>query len=273
MALATWVFIGVILVLVVALVAVKLVEGSPRIPAAALSAAPASVVTTVTRLPPSTFDGAVATGSGPGPTVVGGQAPLEVSGRAEVVFVGDESSPYTAAASWALVAALSRFGTFSHLESTSSPDSEIFGGTPGFGFQASSYHSNEVVFDATERDAATLSSVAPAGYPALQAPGPAVEALLRRYDGGGDANLPFIDVANRLVAVGADIGFSPGLLQGASMSQVAGDMADATSTVGQAVLAVADELTGAVCTADGNRPSAVCTSAGVRAAQEILGLP
>ncbi len=271
MALVTWAFIGGVLVLAVALVAVKLTSGSSPGVTSGQSPAPQSVVAAMGGLSPTLFD-AAAGAAETGPQVLVDQPSLERAGRSEVVFVGAQSSPYSAAESWALVAALSRFGTFSRLGTVSSPDTEIFGRTPGFSFVGTTYRSGRVALVTTERDTATLSSVAPAGYPSLQVASEQSDALLARYD-GRDATLPFLDVANRLTSVGAGIGFSPGLLQNSSMGQVASALHDPSSPVGRAVLAAADEITAAVCSADGGRPAAVCTSAGVQAVAGRLGLP
>lgn len=272
MALVTWAFIAGVLVLAMALVAVKLASGPSPAAATSQPAAPASVVAAVAGLAPSLFDSAAGFG-GSGPQILSSQPPLEVDGRTEVVFVGSQSSPYSAAASWAVVVALSRFGTWAHLGSVTSPATEVFGRTPGFALDGASYRSSHVALVETERNTATLSAVAPAGYVALQTPSSATAALLRRYDdqAGGPA-LPFLDVGNRLVAVGAGIGFSPGLLQGQSMNQVAGALGDPASAGGRAVLAAADELIAAVCAADGEQPLSVCSGAGVRASAQRLGL-
>jgi hypothetical protein len=274
-ALVTWAFIGSILMLVVALVVVKLTGGTA--PAASLHTveAPAPVVAALAGLSAASFD---QTGTGAlgrqGPQMLVAQPPFNVGGEPAVVFVGAEFSPFSAAESWALVAALDRFGSFSHLGSTSSSSAEIFSGTPGFSFEGATYHSRDVALVAVERYGSTLSTVAPAGFPVRGSPSPAVEALLRRYDSRGSTGtvLPFVDVANKLLVVGAGFGFSPGLLQGMSMAQVAGELSNPTSPVAGAVLGAADELSAAICAADNHKPEAVCASSGVEDAQAGLGL-
>jgi hypothetical protein len=272
LALAAWAFIGLVLVLAVALVAVKLTAGPPRPAPPAAAPAPASVVAAVAGLAPAAFDaagGSAATGA----EVLAGQPPLRAGRRVEVVFVGAESSPFSAAASWALVAALSRFGTFSHLGWSPSAASEVFARTPGFSFDGAVYRSPDVALEAVERDRATLSLVSSPGYPPLQGPDAAVEALLGRFDGPGEPSLPFLDVGNRLLMVGAASGVAPGLLQGQSLAQVAARLAVAADPVGQAVLGAADQIAAAICAGDGASPPAVCASPGVRAAAQDLALP
>ncbi len=272
-ALVTWVFIGLILLLVVALVVVKLTEGTA--PTLHSTPAPASVVSALSRLPATAFDQAGTTALvGPEPQVSSGQAPLLIDGHPAVVFVGAEFSPYSAAESWAVVAALDRFGSFSHLGSTSSSSAEVFASTPGFSFEVATYRSTHVTLVALERYGFSLSTVAPAGFPASEQPSSTVDSLLRRYDSRSSAgeDLPFVDVGNRLLVVGAGFGFSPGLLRKSSMTQVAADLSDPASPVAGAVLGAADQLTAAICASDGQAPTKVCASPGVRSAAASLGL-
>lgn len=281
MALITWAFVGLVLLIAAVLVVLKLTRGATAVPAPSVAGAPASVVRTVTGLPASVFDAVGApSGSGPGPQVLEGQPALDTEGLPEVVFVGGEFSPYSAAARWALVAALSRFGTFGHLGATSSSTDEVFPGTPTFTFDGAEYHSTLVTFVAVEAYGQSPSDVVPAGFPVLHPPSAAVLTLLRRYDspGPGQANgadaavLPFIDVGNRVLFVGAGIGFSPGVLRGDSMTQVAASMADPANPEGRAVIGAADAIAAAICAATGGKPALVCSSPGVRAGAVRLGI-
>jgi hypothetical protein len=273
MALVTWAFIGLVLALVVALVVVKLTQGAPAV-SPPPPAAPAAAVSAISGLPARAFDAGAGSGFAPGLTVLSGQPALNLGGQPAVVFAGAEFSPYSAAASWALVVALSRFGTFSQLGAVSSAKTEVFPGTPGFGFDGATYRSSYVSLDAVDLYGQTLSSVAPAGYPALGTLDPTLTSLLNRYDAPAtQPTLPFVDVGNVLFAIGAGIGLAPGALAGQSLGQVAGTLGRSNSASGSAILAVADELSAAVCAVDGGLPPAVCAGAGVRAAAAHLGLP
>jgi hypothetical protein len=190
------------------------------------------------------------------------------------VFVGAEFSPYSAAASWALVTALARFGTWTDLGQVTTPTTVIFGRAPGFSFTGAGYKSRFVVLQAVETYSSKLASTAPAGFVSLASPSAGVLSQLRRFDAqSGTPLLPFVDVAGRVVLTGSAVGFSPGLLQGMSMGQVAAAVGNPTSALGQAVLAAANVVEAAVCTVDGGQPAVVCTSAGTRAAAARLGLP
>ena len=51
-----------------------------------------------------------------------------------------------------------------------------------------------------------------------------------------------------------------------SWAQIAADMQDPSSPVARDIDGAANTLTAAICTVNGGRPGAVCTSAGVKAA-------
>jgi len=266
-----------VLLIVLVLVVLRLTQGTTTAPMPSLYRAPDAVVRAVTSIPPSVFDAVGAPGAGSStPQALAGQAVLMSDGRAELVFVGAQFSPYSAAARWAVVAALARFGTFSNLGATSSSTDEVFAHTPTFTFSGSSYRSPVVAFVADETYGDTMSGNAPAGFPILSAPSAPVAALLRRFDGAsagaGPVALPFIDVANQVVFLGADIGFSPGLFHGQSMSQVASALGDPTSPLGRAVVGAANEIDAALCASTAQRPQAVCASPGIKAAAARLGL-
>jgi len=280
MALFTWAFVVLILVIVLVLLVVKITRASAPTPTpASVAMAPAAVVRAALTVPAPAFDTVGAPAStGPDPTVLAGQPPLVVHGRPAVVYVGAEFCPFCAAERWALVVALGRFGTFSDLGSTISSQNQVFAELPSFSFVGSGYRSRYVSFSATEEYGAALDTTAPAGFPPL-APAPALaEALMKRYGSdpastpGAVAALPFVDIGNRLLVEGAAIGFSPGLLQGLPMDQIATDLSDPTTAVAEAVLGAANEMTAAICTTTGGRPGAVCTSPGVRAGALRLGL-
>jgi hypothetical protein len=278
MALVTWAFVIVVLLIVVVLLVVKVTRGSTTVAPPPVAPASPSVVRAVTSIPSSVFNAVGAPqATDPGEAVLSGQPPISVAGRPAVVYVGAEFCPYCAAERWALVAALGRFGAFSHLGATTSSALEVFPGTPTFTFDGTTYRSRYVSFSAVEEYGARPSATAPAGFPRLHVPSPVEWALLRRYDTEpfvpGNGTLPFVDVDNRLVVSGAGVGFSPGVFQGLSMAQVASDLSSPSSADTQAVLGAANRLTAAICAATGGKPASVCTSTGVRAGATRLGMP
>ena len=279
LALATWLLIAVVLALVVVLLALKITQGAATVEGdlsgPAVSPAPLGVVEAATSVPAATYDAVSApVAPGPGPALLAGEPVATDAGQPAVVFVGAEFCPYCAAERWVLVTALARFGTFSHLGATSSAPNQVFPHTSTFTFDGSRYHSRYVAFDAVEAYGDAPSSTAPAGVPKLHDPTPLETTLLHRYGTNATAGplLPFVDVGNRLVAQGAAIGMSPGLLSGLSMEQISGSLSDPTVTVTLGILGAANQLDAVICTLTGQQPAAVCSSPGVRAGAARLGL-
>jgi Domain of unknown function (DUF929) len=79
----------------------------------------AGLVTTTTTVPAGTLDRIGAGQVSSAPTSITG-SPLTSGGKPEVLYVGAEYCPYCAAERWAMIVALSRFGTFSGLAATHS---------------------------------------------------------------------------------------------------------------------------------------------------------
>ena len=279
LALATWALIGLVLAVVIVLLVLKVTQGAATVAGGltgpAVAPAPAGVVDAATHVPASAYDAVGAPiAPGPAPALVAGQPPATVGGQPAVVFVGAEFCPYCAAERWVLVTALSRFGTFSHLGATSSAANQVFPRSATFTFDGVAYTSRYVALAAVEAYADAPSSTAPAGVPKLHDPTPLETSMLRRYGAAGPSGpvLPFVDVGNRLVAVGASIGLSPGPLAGQSMEQIAGALSDPTAPTTIAILGAANEVDAAVCALTGQQPAAVCGAPGVRAGAARLGL-
>ncbi len=85
------------------------------------SAAPTTIVDKVTSVPASTLN-AVGSGafSGKIQAITGNPAPLAANGKPELLYIGAEYCPYCAAERWAMIVAMSRFGTFSGLATVKS---------------------------------------------------------------------------------------------------------------------------------------------------------
>ena len=266
---------ALVLGIVIVLVIIQLTQRTAKPAASAAGQAPASVVQAVAAIPVATFDmvGAPA-GAGPAPQVVGGQPPLTLHGKPAVVFVGAEFSPYSAVTGWAMVSALSRFGTFDHLGMTRSSSSQLYSPLDAFAFTGTTFSSHDIALQAVDAYGATLSSTAPAGYVAMTVPSGAAAQALRRLDpsDGQGPVLPFLDVGNRLVLVGAQGDASPELLAGLSMSGIVTALDDPSTAVAKAVLGEANDISAAICASDGQMPAEVCHSSGVMAGAARLGL-
>lgn len=271
---------ALVLVIVIVLVVIK-VTGTPTAstPSGAVtpSPAPASVVKAVTTIPGSVYDAVSVRSSDAAltpPTLLRGQPALTSGGKPELLFVGNEFCPYCAAERWALVAALSRFGTFRNtLYSTQSGANEAFPSTPTFTFDGTHYHSKYLSAMLVEHYGDEKNGAGTA-YAVLEHLSPKVKALLGKYDrqtpGAPDGVVPFVDVANKAVVAGGE--FSPSVLQQLSMNQIATGLIDPKDPATQAIVASANYLSAVICQADGRRPVRVCTGVGVSAAAVALGL-
>ena len=241
--------------------------------------APSSLVSTMTSVPASVYD-AVGVSSpatpvqAPQPTG-SGTTPLWLATAADgapkpvVFFYGAEFAPYAAVQRWPLILALSRFGTFNQLGLMQSSASTAFADLSTFTFwnasPTRSYTSKYLVFESVER----YSSLNPTGgrYLGLQRPDAKQAAAIASYGQTADT-FALTDVANRYVLNGSS--FAPGVLAGLSQSQIAGDLNMPASPLTQAVVTAANEITAAICAVDNDKPSAVCDSRAVSAADEEL---
>ena len=230
--LAAIVAVTAVLGVVVALVAVKLTSSPARLVA---SESPASsvVVRQVTTVP-----AAVLTRVSPGQeitplqTVKASGPPLTIGGKPAVVFVSEESCPFCAAERWSLAVALSHFGTWSHLGSTTSSATDVYPDTATLSFRTAVYRSAELTLRTTE-----LADNA--GRP-LQPQTPLDTRLIAAFDVPPYVNstdqsgaVPFLDIANKYILAGAQ--YNPQVLAGLSAAQIASQLSHPASPVAQAI--------------------------------------
>ena len=288
-ALIAWGAVGLVIVVVAVLVIVKVTggsnpatgNGSGPIP---VTAAPASVVHDVTSIPTSVFNtvGVTAPGSAQltAPSVITGQPALSLGGHAPaVLYYGAEYCPFCAAERWAVVAALSRFGTWSGLQITGSSPTDYASNTHTFSFRTATLTSSYVTFQAVEActNIADAANTSCAGYTTLQTPTKEQQAVLNKYaappfvpGNTQGISFPYMDIDNKVVISGAS--YTPLILSGLSWQQIASGLSDPTNTVTQAIVATANYITAGVCAGTGQQPANVCSSAGVKAAAKALKL-
>jgi len=178
-------------------------------------------------------------------TLVSGPA-LTSDGKPEVLFVGAEWCPYCAAERWALVLALSRFGSFTSLGYTTSASDDVFPDTPSFSFHGATYESRTLAFvgiEMQDRDRRPLDE-----------PTAEQQRILTADDPTG--SIPFIDVGGRYVTSTAT--YDIAVLQGLSMGQIAHALRDPSSPVSQAIVGAADQLTAEICAVTGDHPASAC---------------
>ncbi|HEY0238480.1 MAG TPA: DUF929 family protein [Friedmanniella sp.] len=270
----TWFGLPVALVvLVVAVLVVVKVSGVGQhaaAPSASTGAAADQVVSAVTSVPAAVLD-QVGAGSGVTPPKRVDAPALTADGKPRVLYVGAEYCPYCAAERWAVVVAMSRFGTYAGLGQTASSAQDVFPSTPTLSFHGAAYTSQTVAFTGVETES---NVVAGSGYAPLDTLSPADEQLFSTYNAppyveGSGGSIPFIDIGGTYLVSGAS--FTPQVLQGLTHEQVAAALSDPTSPVAKGVDGAANVITAAVCTSTQQQPAAVCGSAGVQAAAKTLG--
>jgi hypothetical protein len=268
----TWFGLPVLLVVLVvaALVVVKVsgVGDRPVAQPAVAGAAADQVVTAVSSVPAAVLD-QVGAGTGITPPKRIDAPALTADGKPRVLYVGAEYCPYCAAERWAVVVAMSRFGTYSGLGETASAAQDVFPSTPTLSFHGASFTSPTVAFTGVETESNEVSG---SGYAPLDALSPADEQLFSTYnappyvESGG--SIPFVDIGGRYLISGAS--FTPQVLHGMTHAQVAAALSDPTSPVAVSVDGAANVVTAAVCATTAQMPAAVCGSAGVQAAAKTL---
>ncbi len=217
------------------------------------------VVAAITSIPASELD---AVGKGSANNVikpVSGSALTGPTGHPEVFYLGAEYCPYCAAERWPLIIALSRFGSFTGLKTTTSSSSDVYPNTPTFTFHGATYTSQYVDFvsvETTDRDRNPLES-----------PTAAQQALVNQYDTSG--SIPFVDFGNRYAFSGAM--YLPDVLSGMSWQAVADTLLQPDSNQAKAILGSANLITAAVCRLTSDQPASVCSSATVQAIEKSLG--
>jgi hypothetical protein len=258
----------VVVAVVLTFVLIKLNTNNSTSSASSVSNGPTGAALTqvadkVTSVPASTLD-AVGDGGAPwqslGSGVItkttGSPALLTENGKPEMLFIGAEYCPYCGAQRWAMIVALSRFGTFSGLSTVHSSSTDAYPNTPTWTFLHAKYSSPYLTFTSVETTTNVPSTAADAinGYAPLQTPTAAQEALESKYSSG---TIPFIDFGNKYVSVGAS--YLPSVLAGLSWSQVATDLSNPNSPVAKAVDGTANYITAAICKMTGNQPASACT--------------
>jgi hypothetical protein len=267
--------IALVVVALVALVVVKSTGGSGASPAPSKVSAgssgsaattsdttplPAGVLSEVTSVSPSTLSAIGESNASSAPVSTGGKTPLTASnGKPEVLFIGAEYCPYCAAQRWSLVQALSQFGTFSGLSATHSSTTDVFPDTKTFSFYGSTYTSTSLDFTSVELE---TNQVSGNSYTTLQTPTAAESAVFSKYDAAPytsePGSIPFLDIANKYVSIGA--GFTPQVLQGLSMQQIASQLNNENSAVAIAIDGEANRIVAVITAATGMQPTASAAS-------------
>jgi hypothetical protein len=262
----------VVVILVIAgLVTFKLVSGagSPKSGVKA-SAAASDVITRVTNVPVATLN-AVGIGTATGFPIPITAPALTQDGLPRVLYVGAEYCPYCATERWAMVVALSRFGTFTNLGQTASSPSDVYPSTATLTFHGSTFKSTTIAFTGVEQQS---NQVVDGSYAPLDTLSAADAAIVKTYDAAPYLSsaqagaIPFIDIGGKYLISGAS--YDPQVLQGMTQAQIAAALSDPTSAIAKGADGTANLLTAAICKITSNAPSAVCQASGVQTAMAKL---
>jgi thiol-disulfide isomerase/thioredoxin len=248
-----------VLVIVAVFVIVKATSSSSSGSSSSLSGTSlTSVIDKLTSVPASTLD---SVGEGSVDTkpqsVQDNPAELTENGKPEVLYMGAEYCPYCAAERWALIVALSRFGTFTGLQTMQSSSTDVYADTPTWTFLKAKYTSTYLSLSTVEMETRTETT--------LQTPTKAQNALLDKYDAppyvstSDSGSIPFVDFGNRYLIIGAS--YSPQTLSGLTWSKIATDIQTPDNAVAKAIDGTANYITAGLCKLTGDAPANVCTSA------------
>jgi hypothetical protein len=265
-------FTATLVLAVVALIGIAAVVALNRGGSGALTTpATKRLVRTLTTLPTVTFDTVGAGNVSDNPKKVTDPVALTEGSKPKVLYVGAEYCPFCAAERWAVVTALSRFGTFHDLGQTTSSGADEFPDTPTLSFHGATYTSKYLAFNGYET---ASNQIQGKGYAPLDKLPATDNQTFLTYDfspyesGLSQGAVPFIDFGGQWLQSGAS--YDPGLFKGLTYQQAANEIADPSSDISQAVLGTANTFTALVCGLTQNQPTQVCTSSAVTAAQSNL---
>jgi len=133
--------------------------------------------------------------------------PTTPTGARHVFYLGADYCPFWAAQRWALVTALSHFGTWTDLATTTSAADDVYPNTATFSFHGASFSSPYLTFagveTATNRRAST-------GYAPLDTPTAEQSQIVQTFDRAG--SIPFLDLGGCFIQSGSS--FVPNVLAG-----------------------------------------------------------
>ena len=265
---AAVVAIAVVLAIVMAMVAFALLGKPAKAPASGSGTAAARKLQGVPDVTLAAIG--LQTSVTPPQHLPSGTQPLTLNGKPQVLYVGAEYCPYCAAERWALILALSRFGSFTGLSATLSSATDVFPNTPTFSFHGATYSSTYLSFTGVEET--TNQPNGQGGYTPLDTLTAAQEALLKAFDVAPYTTqpgaIPFTTYGNRFVSIGA--GFQPSALAGLTVDQVAAKLANADDPITKDIVGAANTLVAALCEVTGGRPSNVCAAPWVGQIQSAL---
>jgi hypothetical protein len=173
-------------------------------------------------------------------------------GKSLVFFMGAGFCPFCAAERWAIVKALSNFGSWEGLHKTTSADhDEKYLNIPTVSFEAAQYTSYYIDFVGWE--------TADRNFEPLQDPNTDYYQIIDNFN--PDQIIPFLLIDGQFVQVGA--GYSPKLLEGMNHVKVKSEVENPTSSLGKAIRIEVDNITALICKSISNKAN-VCDSENIK---------
>jgi len=194
-----------------------------------------------------------------------GTPAIEQDGKPVLLYVGAEYCPFCAVERWPVVVALSRFGTFSGLESTTSgPPPEPLPNTPTVTFHGATYTSDYLVFSSVETETRTGGT--------LETPTDFQQQLFDTYNvesiTGSTGAIPFVMVGNLYAWAGSQ--YDTGVLEDKDFDQIASALPNPDTDVARAIGGAANYLTAMICELTDGQPDDVCSSPVILQARAAL---
>jgi hypothetical protein len=249
--------VAVVVVIIAVAVGVVVANNNDAAPATPTNAA---FISKITSIPAATFDAAGApTEANAVPQKVEGGAALTKDGKPRMIYVGAEFCPYCASERWAVVAALSRFGSFEGLTPTRSAVND--GNIPTVTFTGSKYTSQYLSFEPYE--------TSDREFKPLQKLPDEVDQLFKKHNPEGGIPWTFYGTHE---LPGSGIPLQPLMAHTGDngWNEIADQMATGTGDVGKSIDASANMTAAQVCELTGGQPANVCTSPGVKAAAALV---
>ncbi len=188
------------------------------------------------------------------PDVLKDRPALRERGKPVVMYIGAAFCPYCATARWALEIALTKFGTLADGPAIASSATDVDPNTVSLGLHGSHYTSTYFSWEAADGVGSGFPSPTNMTKQELSAFKTYDKAPFTPYAG----SIPFIDIDNRYLVLGANASIGP--LQGLTASEIIKALTDPSSRVARAMDGAANYLIAALCSIAGNASAAICSS-------------
>jgi hypothetical protein len=186
-------------------------------------------------------------------------SPLSSGGRPEIMFICAEYWSKCAAERWALVMALSKFGTFINLKGTTSSATGPSPKTPTFSFYGAAYSSRYLTLVTDELE--TNTDEGGGEYPLLQPPTPQEMTIMNAWDRAPyttiNTSLPFAYIDGRFLLTTAQ--YDASSISQASFQVAASIMSSGARAVSRHAEAAAGDLVAVFCSVTHGQPAPICS--------------